>query len=192
MLAGKGFGNVINVSGGIREWNGGVALGSEAQGLDFFTGEESPEEALLAAYALEAGLRDFYLSMGEKVESPDVKALFEKLSRIEVKHQDRIFREFQALTGENGDREAFEERVARQAMEGGMTTGEYVALFKPDWESAVDVVSLAMAIEAQAMDLYMRAADRSENPRGRKVLNAIADEERTHLALLGVLMEKLP
>ena len=54
------------------------------------------------------------------------------------------------------------------------------------------VVSLAMAIEAQAMDLYMRAADRSDNPRGRKVLSAIADEERTHLDLLGKLLENLP
>lgn len=192
MLAGKGYGTVINMSGGIREWNGGVALGSEELGLGFFTGKESAEEALVAAYSLEEGLRDFYLSMGEKVKRPDVRALFRKLSEIEIKHQDRIFEEYVRLKGKRVNRAEFEKGAVAKSVEGGLTTGEYVDHFKPDLESAVDVVSLAMSIEAQALDLYKRAADRSDGERSRKVLSGIADEERSHLALLGKLMETLP
>ena len=191
MLAGKGYENVINVSGGIREWNGGVALGDVELGLSLFSGEETPAEALMAAYALEEGLREFYLSMEKRVKSPEVRDLFRKLSGIEVKHQDRIFAEYCKLEGEAVDREAFVEAAAAGSMEGGMTTDEYVALFKPDWESPTDVISLAMSIEAQALDLYKRAADRSEDPRGGKVLSAIADEEMTHLSLLAELLETL-
>ena len=40
------------------------------------------------------------------------------------------------------------------AMEGGLTTAEYLARYRPDLENPADVVSLAMAIEAQALDHF--------------------------------------
>ena len=90
MLAGKGFDQVISMSGGIKAWDGPVALGSEEQKLDLFTGNESVEETLIIAYSLEAGLRDFYLNMTDKVAADEIKSLFRKLSDIEVLHQNRI------------------------------------------------------------------------------------------------------
>jgi len=62
-------------------------------------------------------------------------------------------------------------------------------LFQPDLESVEDIIGLAMSIEAQALDLYLRAADRSNNPESKKILIQIADEEQTHLTQLGKLME---
>jgi sulfur-carrier protein adenylyltransferase/sulfurtransferase len=62
MLSGKGFKQVINMSGGVKAWDDPVAFGSEEQGLDLLTGYESIEETLVIAYSLEAGLRDFYLT----------------------------------------------------------------------------------------------------------------------------------
>ncbi len=59
MLAGKGFENVMNMAGGIRAWDNPVAMGPEDQGLALFDSTESPENTLLTAYSLEAGLRDF-------------------------------------------------------------------------------------------------------------------------------------
>jgi rubrerythrin len=46
-----------------------------------------------------------------------------------------------------------------------------------------------MAIEALALDLHQRAAERAENDDSKKVLIQIAEEERTHLELLGRLFE---
>ena len=63
-------------------------------------------------------------------------------------------------------------------------------MYKPDWESAVDVISLAMSIEAQALDLYTRAAERSAAPRSAAALKKIAEEERVHLEQLGKLMDE--
>ena len=71
-----------------------------------------------------------------------------------------------------------------------MTTDEYIQMFKPDWESAVDIISLAMSIEAQALDLYTRASERSEDQRSEKALKKIAEEERVHLEQLGKLMDE--
>jgi sulfur-carrier protein adenylyltransferase/sulfurtransferase len=190
MLSGKGFDNVINVAGGIKAWDGHVAVGTEEMGLELLTGKESIEETLVAAYSLEAGLRDFYLSMNEKVRLDDVKRLFQKLAEIEIVHQDRIFAEYLQVTGNPISREDFEKGLVIDAVEGGLTTDEYIQMFKPDWDSAVDVISLAMSIEAQALDLYTRASERSEDPRNAATLKKIAEEERVHLEQLGKLMDE--
>jgi rubrerythrin len=155
MLSGKGFDDVINVAGGIKAWNGHVAVGPEEMGLELLTGKESIEETLVTAYSLEAGLRDFYLSMIEKVRQDDIKDLFQKLSKIETVHQDRIFNEYLQVSGKQVSREAFENDLVINAVEGGLTTDEYIQMFKPDWESAVDIISLAMSIEAQALISYL-------------------------------------
>ena len=191
MLAGKGFEDVVNLSGGFKAWKGETAVGREDLGLDLFTGDESPEKTLAVAYSLEAGLRDFYTSMIPRIKNKDAQNIFQKLSEIEIKHQDRILNEYIRLSGEPVSREAFEENMVHTAEEGGLTTEEYTDLFKPDWESAADVVDLAMSIEAQALDLYLRAAERSPDPESRKVLARIGDEERAHLKQLGKLMETL-
>jgi rubrerythrin len=190
MLSGKGFDDVINVAGGIKAWDGHVAVGPEEMGLELLTGKESIEETLVAAYSLEAGLRDFYLSMIEKVQQPEIRNLFQKLSEIETIHQDRIFDEYLQVSGKQVSREAFESDLVVKAVEGGMTTDEYVQMFQPDWESAVDIISLAMSIEAQALDLYTRASERSEDSRSKDALKKIAEEERVHLEQLGRLMDE--
>lgn len=191
MLAGNGFENVYNLSGGFKVWEGEAAVGKEDLGLELFTGDESLEKTLLVAYSLEAGLREFYSSMIPKIKNEDAQNIFKKLSEIEVKHQDRIFNEYIRLSGKPVGRQAFEKNVLHTVVEGGLTTEEYTNLFQPDWESAADIIGLAMSIEAQALDLYLRAADRSPNPESRKVLAQIGDEERAHLKQLGKLMETI-
>ena len=167
MLAGKGFKKVINMSGGIKAWDDPVAFGSEEQGLDLLTGDESIEETLIIAYSLEAGLRDFYFTMIDKVAADEVKSLFRKLSDIEVLHQNRILEEYVQITGKEIDRETFESEQVGEVVEGGLTTDEYIRLFKPDWNTLSDIVDLAMSIEAQALDLYTRVANRCTDERSR-------------------------
>ncbi|BBO74589.1 sulfurtransferase [Desulfosarcina widdelii] len=190
MLSGKGFDNVINVKGGIKAWDGHFAVGTEELGLEQLTGKESIEETLVAAYSLEAGLRDFYLSMNEKVRQDEIKRLFQKLAQIETLHQDRIFDEYLQVSGSQVSREEFENDLVINAVEGGLTTDEYIQMFKPNWDSAVDIISLAMSIEAQALDLYTRASERSKDPRNAAALKKIAEEERVHLEQLGKLMDE--
>jgi len=191
LLAAKGFKEVSNLSGGIKAWNSEKAIGPEDLGLALFSGRESPEETLVVAYGLEEGLRRFYESMAPKVSSEKAGQLFEKLSAIEVKHQDRIFSEYIRICGTPADRGEFARKTFPAAMEGGLTTDEYFARYQPNLESAAEVVSLAMAIEAQAFDLYQRAADRANTPQSKTVLAQIANEERAHLEQLGMLFKDL-
>ena len=191
MMVAQGFSDVYNLSGGFKAWKGVAAFGIEEKGLELFAGNESVEETLVVAYSLEEGLQDFYQEMQARVKNSDARKLFQKLSEIEVKHQKRILEEYCKITEESITREEFEKSVAVKALEGGLTTEEYANLFHPDWESVTDIIEVAMSIEAQALDLYLRASDRSGNSQSQKVLKQIADEERTHLAQLGKLIESI-
>jgi rhodanese-related sulfurtransferase/rubrerythrin len=191
VLAGKGFKEVFNLSGGIKAWNSEKAVGPEELGLDLFTGKESPEETLVVAYGLEEGLRRFYESMAPRVTSENARKLFARLSTIEVKHQDRIFSEYLRATGAEVSREDFAKKTFSPAMEGGLTTEDYIQRYQPNIENPAEVISLAMAIEGQALDLYQRAADRAKTGQSRDSLMQIAGEERSHLEQLGKLFQNV-
>jgi rhodanese-related sulfurtransferase/rubrerythrin len=191
MIAGKGFGDVYNLAGGFKAWNSKAAYGMEDLGLELFTGEETSEKALAIAYSLEHGLRDFYLSMVPKVKNDNAKTLFQKLSAIEIKHQDRIYEIYVNLSDRPSSREEFEESTVANVIEGGLTTEEYIRLFQPDLDSVEDIIALAMSIEAQALDLYQRASRKSRDPQSKEAFMQIADEENAHLAQLGKLMDNL-
>ena len=191
VLAGKGFKEVFNLSGGIKAWNSEKAVGPQDLGLDLFTGKESPEETLLVAYGLEEGLRRFYESMAPRVTNENARKLFARLSTIEVKHQDRIFSEYLRATGVEVSREDFAKKTFAPAMEGGLTTEDYIRRYQPNLENPAEVISLAMAIEGQALDLYQRAADRAKTAQSRDSLMQIAGEERSHLEQLGKLFQNV-
>lgn len=191
MLAGKGFKQVINLAGGIKLWNSEKAVGREQLGLNLFSGNESPLETLVIAYSLEAGLQDFYSKMAAKVNNGATRQLFAKLAAMEVKHQERILTEYNMLSGSEFSWDEFSRNKVAPSMEGGITTEEYLEIYKPDIEVAQEVISLAMAIEAQALDLYLRAAEKTDTDDSKKVLQQIADEEHAHLEQLGKLFETI-
>ena len=191
MLSGKGFRGVINLAGGIRAWNGEKAFFGEEKGLDLFTGKESPEQTLIIAYGLELGLEEFYVSMTETAKNEAVKELFQKLSRIEVNHRDRIFQEYVRISNRTVSQEELASDLVAPAAEGGMSTEEYVEFFSPDRESLEGIIEMAMSIEAQALDLYFRASERAEQKESQKFLSQMADEEQTHLRQLGQLMDSV-
>lgn len=189
-MAGKGFNNLYNLSGGINAWKKEVAVGPEDVGLHLFSGGTSPEEAIIAGFGLEAGLRDFYVSMQKQVTNESTKALFGMLADIEIRHQERLVKLYAERTGVDITREDFAQKIVRPAMEGGLTTEEYLQLYQTDLESEIEVLGMALAVEAQALDLYSRAAQRSENNEEfRDVLLQIAEEERSHMAKLSEYMD---
>jgi rubrerythrin len=184
MLVGNGYKEIYNLTGGIKAWEKEVAVGAEDTGLHLFTREESPEEAIIIGFGLEMGLRDFYLSMLPKVSLEATRSLFNKLADIEILHQQRLVELYKEITGTALSIEEFTKKIAEPAMEGGLTTEEYLQLYKVDINSELEVLGLAIAIEAQALDLYMRAAERSKKSETRQVLLQIAEEERNHIERL--------
>ncbi len=190
MLAGKGFTKVYNLSGGIKAWNKEVAVGAEEVGLHLFNRDETPQDAVIIGFGLEMGLREFYLSMQAKANRESTKALFGKLADIEILHQQRLVELYGAMTGSAMTMTEFSDKIVEPAMEGGLSTEEYLKLYDIDYDSELEVLGMALAIEAQALDLYLRAGQRSDNQQTQKVLLQIADEERSHIVRLSSYIDQ--
>ena len=184
MLSGKGFQKIYNLSGGIKAWGKEVAMGPEDVGLHLFNRVASGEEAIVVGFGLEMGLRDFYLAMQKQVRREETKTLFDKLASIEILHQEQLVKLYGEMTGRLLSVADFAAKIATPAMEGGLTPEEYLQLYKTDLDSESEVLSLALAIEAQALDLYLRAAEKSTDAESEMVLRRIAAEERSHIARL--------
>lgn len=191
MLSGKGFSKVFNVSGGLKAWKSKTAVGPVDMGMSLFDGTEDPLEILKAAYSLEQGLQGFYLDMESTAVNGEVKKLFRKLAEIEVKHQESIHQAYNEISPEAVSKEVLAGSVETKALEGGLTTQEYLNLFDPDTSLETEVVSLAMSIEAQGLDLYQRLAEKVENQKSKEVVTKIGNEEKEHLKSLGKLMDSL-
>lgn len=159
-------------------------MGPEDVGLSLFDGATDGAKALIVGFGLEMGLRDFYLTMQKQVKRKATQNLFGKLAAIEVLHQEQLVQLYQETTGVKLSVSEFATKIAEPAMEGGLTTEEYLNLYKTDLDSESEILSLALAIEAQALDLYLRAAERSSGTGSERSLRRIAAEERNHIARL--------
>lgn len=189
-LTGNGFTKAINLSGGIKAWTGQRASESEDHGMELFTNLSNPVEILRIAYSLEEGLQDFYVTMAPRAKSQKVRDIFNQLAAIEDLHKDRLFSEYSRITGSH-NRDTFEADLQKQLLEGGLTTREYLQRFSADLESVEEVIGMAMSIEGQALDLYSRSAQRTQNRENRKILEKIGAEEKKHLERLGELMDSI-
>ena len=166
-------------------------MGPEDTGMHLFNHDASPEEAIITGFGLEMGLRDFYISMKSKVKSAEAVELFEKLADIEILHEKQLVELYAKLVSKTLTLDEFQEKIVQPTMEGRLTTDQYMQRYDFDMESELDILSLAMAIEVQALDLYLRAVDSSKASAAREVLHHIADEERSHIVMLGQRVEQL-
>ncbi|MFW5838232.1 MAG: rhodanese-like domain-containing protein [Desulfovibrionaceae bacterium] len=190
IMAGKGFGRVLNLSGGFKAWNGEAAYGPVDQGLHLFGESLDLRDSLLTAFGLEQGLQEMYLLLADRASADKAKDLFRKLADIEQKHKARLLEEYRRRVAEDAQMPDMETRARDQAAEGGLTTEQYMQRFQPDLDDLENVLSMAMSIEAQAMDLYERAARRMEDEKARQALIRLGQEEKEHLQRLGELMDE--
>ncbi|MBN1105146.1 MAG: sulfurtransferase [Deltaproteobacteria bacterium] len=185
LLAGQGFRDVYNLTGGIKAWQGQKAAGPAELGMILLTGHETPTDILILAYGMEEGLRGFYETIAGKSQDEALSSLLSRLAGIEAGHKARLHRLY--LTFDPGPREQedFEDKVVSKNMEGGFTSEEFVEHNKAALQSASHVLDLSMMLETQALDLYMRYSQKSRDDRTRSVLYGLAEEEKAHLATLG-------
>jgi rubrerythrin len=189
LLSGQGF-DAASLSGGIDAWNGLVSEAGVDQGMYLLEGGESPEESLALAYGLEEGARRFYETLADRAGDAEVKDLFQTLAGIEVRHEDKIWDRYRELAGASAVRESFAAQNVAQALEGGLTSDQVVDRYPVDLQTAPKALELAMALETDALDLYLRMAQPCRDEGSKEVFHAIAQEEREHLRKLGEMLGK--
>lgn len=188
MLSGLGFKEVYNLKGGMMGWEGLKASGPQELNLDLVRGDESPAEMIVLSYGMENGLQTFYRKMHESIETQEIQALFEKLVQIEENHKRRLGELHAKMKPSEKDLEISD--AGQTIMEGGFNIEEFMKQNEPFLKTAHHVIELAMMLETQALDLYLRFADKTANAETKMVLFKIADEEKAHLAALGRWLEE--
>ena len=189
LLAGKGFKEIYNLKGGIKAWQGLTTAGPGEMGMILLSGDETPSDIIILAYGMEQGLGEFYATMAETTNDSEVADVLTKLAKIEGDHKQRVFNLYRTLDPDVGDKEAFEANISSDIMEGGFTTEEFLEQNSPIMDTVVGVLNIAMMLETQALDLYLRYSQKAINEESKTVLYDIAEEEKAHLATLGRLME---
>ena len=75
-------------------------------------------------------------------------------------------------------------------MEGGFTLSEFLEQNRDFLKTVPDVLSIAMMLEAQALDLYHRYSEQVEEEGVKSFLFEMAEEEKKHLKALGQLFDQ--
>ncbi|MBA4357507.1 MAG: sulfurtransferase [Desulfovibrio sp.] len=192
LLSGLGFQDVLSMQGGISAWDGAQAVGPLDLGLAALLAARTPQEVLERAWGMELALEEYYTTLAGAAAEAEAAALFKRLAGFEARHRRTLSEIWKRLGG--GDESAFEDRarasVAPGILEGGLSASGYLGLLA-DPASSAEALDLSMAIEAQAMDLYLRRAKAEgaeEDADLRRTLVLLAEEEKAHLKVLAAFV----
>ena len=190
LLSGLGFNEIYNLQGGIKAWKGLKAAGPKELNLDLVRGDETAAEMIALAYGMEMGLGIVYREMTERSDDAELKSLLTKLAEIENQHKERLLEILSEIDSPITDVAAYEAEIRPAVIEGGYGLNTFIKENESFFGSLQGILDLAMMLETQALDLYLRFAQKSTDEQTQKVLLAIADEEKAHLRSLGDLMDQ--
>jgi rubrerythrin len=180
------------MEGGIRAWEGGVAEGAPEAGMAYFTASDKPEELIALAWVLEAGSGRFYSELSALVADEETKKLFQDLATAEEHHKASLVNLFKTFTGEEPGQDFPGAIISAEApgdiMEGGMRVSEALKWVKG--KNAEAIFDLAMALETNAYDLYLRMRRQMKDEKSQQVFDHLSKEEKRHLELLAELFER--
>lgn len=189
LLAHQGFEDVRQLVGGIEGWDQPAAAGPTEFHLRFVRGDETPREMITLGYVFEEGLRRFHQMVLERTEDGELGKLLTSLVKAEESHKRTLL----SLVSEPERQQFLADMNASEGpavMEGGIDVNAFMAQNEPYLHSITDYLQLAMMVETQALDLYLRMAQASRQQETRAVLHKISQEEKAHLTALGRLMEE--
>jgi len=184
-LARRGFNRVLHLQGGIEAWEHRTAASPPELHLQFLRGDESAIEAATIACRFETGLEQFYRAAFDGSRIAGVRDLLEKLLKAEEIHKHKLVRLLESLGAEP------ESPAPDGLMEGGLKIDDFLARNDYYLKSAQDCLELAMMIEIQSLDLYLRMAQTCADAAAKQLFHQLGEEEKAHLNALADLSAKI-
>ena len=191
-LRDRGFQEIYSMTGGIGAWEGIKASGVPESGMAHFTSASGTEELIALAWILEDGLEKFYTAVPGIIKDADAQKLFKNLINAEVQHKNTLFNLYRDVTGKEPPDDFPISIVPTDTpgdiMEGGMRVSEALEYIKDKKVAAV--LELAVSLEANAYDLYMKMKRHVEDDKSKHVFEVLSGEEKSHLQRLTVMLEQ--
>jgi rhodanese-related sulfurtransferase/rubrerythrin len=172
VLVHAGFTQVWNMAGGMLAWQGLTATGAPEAGIAWFDEAHTINDYIALASILEAGARRFYTEMAVHLGGEDAE-LFRSLAKAEDDHISLL------ASLRVGNSAASREQVEQDVMEGGISLQVTLAWAKQ--QPPISVLELAIAMECNAYDRYLRVAALAKDREVTRALEALAREEKAHL-----------
>ena len=123
-------------------------------------------------------------------EDQAVADLLGKLAGIEERHKQYLVDVYKTIDPAGIDKNELESSC-NAIMEGGFKVDEFIKQNEHLAKTSANLIDLSMMLEAQALDLYMRFAQKSEKEETKELLFKIGDEEKAHLRGLGKLRDEV-
>lgn len=180
------------MEGGIRAWEGLVAEGPPEAGMVYFPDTAGAKELIGLAWSLEEGSRRFYSELAGVLSDEEGIGIFRDLTAAEEHHKDSLMDLLHNIAGAKSAAD-FPESLAdpdeaRDVMEGGMRISR--ALQWAQGKPLGMILELAMSLETNSYDLYIKMYRKIGDPRSRNVFGLLAGEEKLHLEKLAALLER--
>ncbi len=160
--------------------------------MTYFSDSDRPEELAALAWLLEEGSRKFYSEVSALLNEGDAASLFKDLVTAEEHHKTSLINLLKELTGDNAAPENIKDLVSPETtgdiMEGGIKVSE--ALQWARNRDPKEILQFAMALEANAYDLYIKMGRKFSDSDSGKVFTHLSEEEKIHLDRMARLLEK--
>jgi rubrerythrin len=176
------------MAGGIDAWNGLVAGGEYDSGLAYFSRASGAEELISLSWVLEEGNRAFYEHIAGETGEGEDGSFFRSLVLAEERHKETLRELYVLYSGRDADPVPPEGMGPGSFLEGGIPLGE--ALTRVRGKPLREILELAIAMEANALDRYIKMGRAVEDERSRKVFLALAGEEQAHLERMASFLER--
>jgi rubrerythrin len=182
------------MEGGIRAWQGMVAHGVPEAGMAYFSPASNAEELVGLAWSLEEGSKMFYQGVAEHfADDSEARQLFTWLVKAEEHHEEHLLETYQALSGKKPDftklRDKFSDSISGKIMEGGIPVQDALNWVRD--KGVTESLELAIALEANAYDLYVKMSRKIEDDQAGQIFEKLAEEEQMHLERLAGLLDKI-
>lgn len=157
------------------------------------TGKEDLLQALVEAYIMEKGTKEFYGQAASKSGSAEAKKTFADLAAWENKHMIYIQSLYQSILDDRELEEfkTFSANAPTTVSEGGMPVKD---LEKKIEKYAVrnegEALSLAIGIEAKAYNFYKGLAAKAQDDQAKVIFEELMAQETKHLDQLNVMKKK--
>ena len=178
------------MEGGIQAWEGITATGPPHQGMFLLAGVTSAGDLLRLAGDLEEGARLFYAAVRDILPDEDSKGVFQSLAVAEEGHR----RQLLAACGKFFPGTACEKPLAGKEApvhtEGAYRLDDLTAWCREPGREAFAILELAMQVEADSLDFYLKLLAAPEYASLGNVLEPLVADEKKHLEKLGSLLER--
>ncbi len=158
------------------------------------TGKEDLLQALVEAYIMEKGTKEFYAQAASKSSAAEAKKTFEDLAVWENKHMTYIQSLYQSILDDRELEEfkAFSAKAPTTVSEGGMPVKDLEKkIEKFEVKSESDALSLALGIEAKAYNFYKGLAAKAQDDQTKVIFEEMMAQETIHMDQLNVMKKKI-